>query len=98
LHPNSKTPGKTSTPIRKPFEPPADIASLSNSTGGVISDYFHNFMENIFQVGAGALLGGAIGGLAGGKNGILWGAVSGSSGVFTFQVLRSLSSLHSKLD
>jgi len=86
----TKTPGKTATPGRTPFEPPSDITKLQQGAGGVISDYFHNFMENIIQVGAGALLGGAIGGLAGGKNGIWWGAAAGGGGVLTFQVLRSL--------
>ena len=82
--PTTTTPGTT----RTPFEPPSDIVKLQQGAGGIISDYFNDFLGNIFQVAAGAGLGAAVGGFAGGKNGILWGAVSGGSGVFTYQLLR----------
>jgi hypothetical protein len=56
---------------------------------GAISNYFDNFLENLFYVGVGAGLGAIVGGLAGGKNGYLWGTISGVSGVVSYQVAKN---------
>ncbi|MFA5856211.1 MAG: hypothetical protein WC867_02565 [Candidatus Pacearchaeota archaeon] len=101
LTPGSQVMGGSNIPVSPPpgfinspppttgnNKPPTPESPPGNTGNGITGFFNENILQKVMTaITLGSFIGGTAGSLAGGKNGVMWGSISGTVGVLTYQIL-----------